>query len=742
MKQRIVLEAGNGDPIPVHIAANIVDQLDGPSICVVANDLRDLENSVELIAKLRKQQEDLRAANEELSLTQKKLESDIAERKRAEAARRESEQRYRSLFESSPDAVFLMIPDGRIVAANPAACAMFGMSEEEICQVGRNGLIDPDDHRHATINEERSRTGRIINAELSYVRKNGIRFPAEVDSVILPGNPPRAFVIVRDITERKRAEEAMRSSEDKFSTIFHASPIAMSIATLPDARLHDVNQAWLDQAGIREKAAVLGKTSVELGLMSDAKLRDRLVNELQQTGAVRDAEVPARTTAGEPHLLRVNLRIVSIGGRPFLLSTNEDITALKQAEEALRYSEAQFRAFFEKSAVGALQLDEQGRLIEVNDAFCKMTGYSRVELIGRTPLEFIHPDEVQSQMILMRQFLERRTPLYDTEKRYVRKDGRIIWIHVTASLIHVHEGIPARTAGIVEDITQRKEAEEELKQLMATLEKQVEERTDELRRRAVQLQGLASQLARAEEQERRRLAHLLHDGLQQYLVAARMRLGWLGRDIGQEPAQQTVREVEDLLVQSIDQSRSLTAELSPPALYKEGLEAGLGWLSRWMQEKHDFTVHVGIQPGRFEDIGVELRVFLFQAVRELLFNAVKHAGVKNACVGIRMVEPDLAQVVVSDQGVGFDPDTLSQRPADTSSGGTSGGSFGLFSVRERLELIDGFGPRIGPRTDTHLYGINTGFYQGPCSFRCRNISGDQFALGEIRLRIANGIQYP
>ena len=123
---------------------------------------------------------------------------------------RESEKRFRALFESSPDAVLFTIPDGQVLAANPAACAMFGMSEEEICRVGRQGLSDPDDSRFPALLLERRRTGRITKAELSFVRKNGEQFPAEVDSVVLPGDPPRSFVIMRDITESMKTSKKFR----------------------------------------------------------------------------------------------------------------------------------------------------------------------------------------------------------------------------------------------------------------------------------------------------------------------------------------------------------------------------------------------------------------------------------------------------------------------------------------------------------------------------------------------------
>jgi PAS domain S-box-containing protein len=137
---------------------------------------------------------------------------DISERKQAETDLRESEARFRSLFEHSMDAMFLTFADGRIIAANPAACAMFGMTEEEICRAGRAGLVDPEDQRVDPALQERRRTGK-ARTELHCIRKDGTKFDVEVSSVILDGNPRRAFVVMHDITERKRTQELLIRSE-------------------------------------------------------------------------------------------------------------------------------------------------------------------------------------------------------------------------------------------------------------------------------------------------------------------------------------------------------------------------------------------------------------------------------------------------------------------------------------------------------------------------------------------------
>ena len=140
----------------------------------------------------------------------------------------------------------------------------------------------------------------------------------------------KAWFIVKEEEKRKQAEKKLQESEqiaEKFSTLFHAAPFAMALATTPDGVLYDVNQAWLDLAGFTRKEAVIGKTSVELELIREAEPRERILNEFRQHGSVRNAEIATCTKAGVQRTLLVNLDWVDIGGRKFILSSMQDITA-------------------------------------------------------------------------------------------------------------------------------------------------------------------------------------------------------------------------------------------------------------------------------------------------------------------------------------------------------------------------------------------------------------------------------
>jgi len=200
-----------------------------------------------------------------------------------------------------------------------------------------------------------------------------------------------------------------------------------------------------------------------------------------------------------------------------------------------------------------------------------------------------------------------------------------------------------------------------------------------LQDRSEQLRRLASQLTLAEHRERRRLAEVLHDHLQQLLVGAKFRLTAL-EQAPDKAVRQAAAEMGDLIDQSIKVSRSLTGELSPPVLHEGELVPALEWLALWMQEKHGLTVELRAGENAAPDTE-DMTILLFQSVRELLFNVAKHAKAKVACVEVTRCG-DQIQVVVSDQGAGFDAERLRIK------GGASGG-FGLFSIRERLALLGG-----------------------------------------------------
>ncbi|HJT20471.1 MAG TPA: PAS domain S-box protein, partial [Nitrospira sp.] len=344
----------------------------------------------------------------------------------------------------------------------------------------------------------------------------------------------------------------------------------------------------------------------------------------------------------------------------------------RRQQTALADSEQQFRVNFEMAAVGQAQLNVgTGRFIRVNDRFCEITGYERSELLTMTPRDLTHPDDQVADEAGFLKLIRGDAEEYHHEKRYVRKDGDIRWVLVSVRLIRDADGQPGRTIAVVEDVTERKEAETALMRLTIDLERRVAERTGALSDSQRKLRALTSELNLAEQRERRRLAGELHDYLAQLLVVAQMKLCHAPQ------RDEAVEEVNRVLDRALTYTRSLVAQLAPPALQQFGLSAALSWLGEEMR-RHEMVVTVQAPDERLP-LSDDQAGLLFQSVRELLMNAVKHAKIGRALVKVDR-DDRLLTVAVQDEGIGFDAGSALEKSAD---------KFGLFSIRERMYALGG-----------------------------------------------------
>ena len=369
-----------------------------------------------------------------------------------------------------------------------------------------------------------------------------------------------------------------------------------------------------------------------------------------------------------------------------------DITHRKAAEKALRVSEEKFRQLAENiREVFWIGSPDWNEVIYVSPGYEELWGRS-CESLCRSPRSWLE-SVVEEDRERILEDLERRSagdlsePEF-TEYRIVRPDGSVRWVFARAFPVVNEQGEIYRIAGIAEDITERKKVEAALQKAHRELEIRVQERTadlsaanTELRRRTEQLLRVSAELILAEQRERSRLAVLIHDHLQQFLVAAKMGLEVLSDRVA-EDVQQDVKNILDMLVKSIQVSRSLSAELSPPVLHSHGLAAALEWLACWMKKNYQLMVELQINP-QIHVRDDHTMVLVFQSVRELLFNVVKHARVNSAILKMTRDDKDQLRIIVSDHGVGFDPDAIGR-------GRDQAGGFGLFTVRERVAMLGGY----------------------------------------------------
>ncbi len=343
----------------------------------------------------------------------------------------------------------------------------------------------------------------------------------------------------------------------------------------------------------------------------------------------------------------------------------EEIRERKRIEAALAESEARFRTIIKESALGIALLDVDGSLLEWNPAFQTILGYSPEELESADLSLFTHPEDTPFAMKSFKDLLKGRGGTLRGENRYLGKYGKTGWWRQSLSTVRELGGHPNLIIAIVEDVTERKQKEQQIRKYQSKLQK------------------MASELSLTEERERRSLAELLHDNIGQILSFAKIKLEELQDKNSYQRLRAPIMEVYRLIENSIRITRSLIFELSPPILYDVGLGAAVEWLAEKMHKQNGLQIQVECDE-HAKQLSIEKRIVLFRAVRELLINVIKHAKATQARVYLRR-EGNYLKISVEDNGVGFPDDKFFNKRANFE----EVWGFGLFSIEERLHYYGG-----------------------------------------------------
>ena len=357
-----------------------------------------------------------------------------------------------------------------------------------------------------------------------------------------------------------------------------------------------------------------------------------------------------------------------------------DAVERARAEAALREREQRLRLALDASAGGSWTFEVSSNHIDWDEGFRKRYGFTPDEPPTHEGwMSRVHQEDLPQVLDLLGEILgSTGKDAWDNTFRIVLPDGNESWIQSVGRADRAADGRVTRLTGLDLDVTARRRAEEALQARRD--EERDRERTVELEHRTAQLSRLASDLTLAEQHAREQLAKTLHDGLQQLLVSAALNLD---RHITREasPDESLVR-AKGHLEEAIAAARSLSLELFPPVLHGSGLPAALAWLAERTRAQYGLVVQVSAHAGANSD-RKDVRTLLFESVRELLFNAVKHAQVDRVAIDLSLVQDDALCITVADQGIGFDPAGLVEREKAGQAG------WGLFSIRERLTLLGG-----------------------------------------------------
>jgi PAS domain S-box-containing protein len=592
---------------------------------------------------------------------------DVTERKRVEEALRESEQRHRAITVLTSDYTYFcrVEPDGRSVleSASDGFRAVTGYTVEELeSRGGWPAVMHPDDLAAAQRLAQETHAGRPWTGELRLVTRAG-----ETRWIRTSGwpvfDPERGRVVsllgaAQDITARKRAELALRASEELNRRILQ-SVHAGIVTVAPDGSMLQANP---------EGQRILGLTWDELARKYVADFAGQTVREDSSPCPVEDYPVSQCLRTGQPQppatigVRRPDGEITWAvytaaplldpeSGQPCgAVVTFVDISARKRAEEALRESEERLRRFFEAAFEG-LVLHEGGTILDANGPFAAMFGYEPHEILGRHVVDFAAPHERVRVREAVRDGRE-----HPYEGLGLRKDGSTFPVELCGKNIPC-DGRTLRVTAL-RDITERKRAEEQL------------------RHYADRLRTLSRRLLEVQEAERRHLARELHDEVGQQLTALQLAVK-TAADLPPERRAEGLGRAQRLVSELMGQVRDLSLSLRPTLLDDLGLLPALLWHFR------RYTPQTGVRV-EFEHRGLngrlpaQVETTAYRIVQEALTNVARHAGVAEAEVAVE-ADAGMLRIRIEDRGPGFDLAAVR----------AAGGGNGLSGMHERAALLGG-----------------------------------------------------
>jgi PAS domain S-box-containing protein len=648
---------------------------------------------------------------------------------------RRSEELFRGLFEQAAVGMCVVGSDGRLLRVNDKLCSITGRAEHDLMKQELRDLTHPEDRA-----EHESQVGTLLLGGISEVsleqrlmRRDGDTIWVNVTLSIqwdAGGRIQSLIGVIEDIDARKRAELELRTHTTRQQLLSKTMDQLLRVDD-PAEVMHDIYAALRtsvgldsfldydvtpDNKGIRMVSwAGIPDQAVEPLMYLDfgqalcgtsaASRKPVIVGQLQTSTDPKAARMQATgSTAYACFPLIVGERL--LGTLAFASSSRhsfdpDDLELLeavshyvamakerrrllqetRQRAEQVAEQEERLRFATDGAGMGTWDVDLRTGRVVWNRQNALLLGYDSMATVAsiRKWWTLVHEEDRPVVRHAMRIARDSGT-FAQAEHRIRRADtGELRWLAPYGRIHYNEEGRPTRFVGVTFDMTERKHSEMQRQEWMKELERRVNERTKELVRTHDKLRGLAQDLTLTEQRERQRIAGELHDYLAQMLVVTRLKMNHASQMIAPHPACAVLQEADQLIDQSLTYTRTVVAELMPPTLRQFGLAAGLRWLGERM-EQQGLVVHVDV-PAMAPPLSEDHTTMLFQCVRELLFNVLKHSGTDRASVTMTDDGQGKLEIIVRDDGAGCDPVAIRESRGD---------KFGLFSIRERMEAIDGW----------------------------------------------------
>ena len=582
---------------------------------------------------------------------------------RREVDLQESMHRWQQIFEHAGWGIVIGSADGKTLEQmNPAYARMHGYSVEELTGQPIETVYAPEVRKDIPANIELNHRQGHRHFESLHLHRDGHVFPVRADATTIRGKSGEVLyrvVNVQDISEIRRVQEEMRIAKEFFQHTFEDAAVSMAIANI-DGRYTKVNRAMCEFTGY-SASELLALNYVDITHPDDVEESVRARQSLLdcQCKSYQMEKRYIRKDGREIWALMAASQVTDSEGRPlYSIVQMLDIDGQKQAERALRISEERFRGIFENANTGIAATDKSGRVIYFNEAFRAMLGHETAALKQMNFADFTFPEDLAREKELIAEVLSRQREQYRLEKRYISRDGRILWVDLYVSTIRDEDGGIVNFIGVASDITERKES------ALALADSRQ------------QLRDLAAYQEEMLERERKHIAREVHDELGQLLTALKMDLSLMRLRFGENTALRgMLEEMRSLIERTINVTRQVASNLRPAAL-DLGLIPAIEWLADDFARR--WSVPCRIDASDDEITLSELQsTTVFRVIQESMTNVARHARAREVTISLHASEHQL-QVVVRDDGLGFDPVAV----------GKSRG-FGLFGMRERVLALGG-----------------------------------------------------
>lgn len=535
---------------------------------------------------------------------------------------------------------------------------IFGIPSETLSAMGDDFYqhVHPEDRErieHAVTEAEEN--GSPFTAEFRVIHEDGtVRWISATGKFQYTkgGDPVRMLGVAVDVTERKRAEEALLKSEEKFSRAFRESPVALTVTSTRDHRYLDVNVAFEEATGWR-RDEVIGRTPFDINIWVDPAERAELATAGLERKTLRNFEVRYRRKNGSEGVGLASADLIDIDGEPCILSAIVDITDRKRAEDTLRIKETELAEAQRLAHLGSWQFDVDSNSISWSPELRLIHGVGpNVSVpIYEKHHQFFTPESWRRLRETMEHAI-RSGEVPQVDLQVVRPDGSKGWISTQGQAVFDSDGRMVAIHGTTQDITERKLAEEAMA-------------------------SIGRRLIEAHEEERTRIGRELHDDINQRLALLGVELDRWSQRLPSSPGlQELVSHAQQRIIDISRDVQSLSHRLHSSKLDYLGLATAANSFCRELSEKGDVRVtfrHAGIP----RTLPKEVSLCLFRVLQEASHNAVKHSGVREFTVDLCGTS-EAVELTVTDIGCGFE-----EQEAFTRQG------LGLISMRERLQLVHG-----------------------------------------------------